>query len=138
MAEQGIRIEAALNALGVSAEVPIGVSAAILIGGRNDMLTSQKLGAWWEVRDPDGVLVDSYFDWATFSTPAGQEHGFVGNQFLIDKPGNWTIEVRLMMNVADPVVADSYDGLLCVVSEVYAGSIVRKELDYDGVRVPFP
>jgi len=123
---------------GIGADVPIAVSAAILIGGTNDMPTNQKMGASWEVRDPDGVLRDSYSDWEMFSTGPGLEQGFVGNRFSIDKPGNWTIEVQLLMNPTDPVVVDTYDGLLCVVTEGFAGSITRKELDYDAVRVPFP
>ncbi|MBA7706385.1 hypothetical protein ES703_115238 [subsurface metagenome] len=123
---------------GIGASVPIGVSAAILIGGTNDMATSQKLGASWEVKDPDGQVVDSYFDWAFFHTPPGQDHGFVGNRFSIDKPGNWTIVVQLLMNPDGPVVVDTYAGLLCVVTEEFAGRITRKELDYDAVRVPFP
>ena len=124
--------------VGIGAGVPIGVSAAILIGGTNDMTTNQKMGARWEVRDPDGQVVDSYEDWEMFWTGPGLEQGFVGNQFRIDKPGSWSIVVELLMNPTDPVVVDSYVGLLCVVTEVFAGRITRKELDYDAVRVPFP
>ncbi|GAH88266.1 unnamed protein product, partial [marine sediment metagenome] len=38
-------------------------------------------------------------------------------------------------------IVDRYIGDLCTVEAVveeYAGSISRKELDYDAVRVPFP
>ena len=99
--------------LAIGAGVPIGVSAAILIGGTNDMTIAQKMGARWEVRDPDGVVVDSYYDWAWFHTPAGQDHGFVGNQFNLDKLGTYTVKVDLLMNPDDPVVVDSYEGDLC-------------------------
>ena len=125
--------------LSIGASVPLGVSAAILIGGTNDTTTAEQMGARWEVRDPDGEVVDSYYDWEMWPyTSPGAEHGFVGNQFAIDKTGNWTISVELLMNRDDPVVVDTYDGLLCVVTSVFAGRITRKELDYDAVRVPIP
>ena len=131
-------IQIGSDIVGIGAAVPIGVSAAILIGGTNDMATNQKMGAKWDVIDPDDEIVDSYLDWEMFSTGPGLEQGFVGNRFIIDKPGVWNILVQLLMNPADPVVVDSYVGILCVVTEVFAGRITRKELDYDAVRVPFP
>ena len=111
----GIRVGS--EELGIGAGVPSGVSAAVLIGGTNDMTIAQKMGARWEVRDPDGIVVDSYFDWEMFSTPPGQEHGFVGNQFSLDKLGTYTVRAELLMNPDDPVTVDSYDGALCVVIE---------------------
>ncbi|MBA7628888.1 hypothetical protein ES703_36385 [subsurface metagenome] len=134
----GLGIQVGSEVLGIGAGVPIGVSAAILIGGTNDMATNQKMGARWEVRDPDGIVVDSYEDWEMYWTGPGLEQGFVGNQFILDKPGTWNIVVELLMNLAAPVIVDTYDGLLCVITEVFAGRITRKELDYDAVRVPFP
>jgi len=107
----GLRVGS--DIVGIGAGVPIGVSAAILIGGINDMTIAQKLGARWEVTDPDGQVVDSYYDWAVFLTPPGQEHGFVGNQFILDKLGTYTVKADLLMNPDDPVVVDSYDGDLC-------------------------
>ncbi len=133
----GIRVGS--NMVGIGAGVPFGVSAAVLIGGTNDMATAQKMGARWQVTDPDGVVVDSYEDWEMFSTGPGLEHGFVGNQFIIDKPGNWNIVVELLMNLAAPVVVANYAGLLCAVAaEAFLGRITRMELDYDATRVPFP
>jgi len=138
MSLEGVAVRVGRDVVGIGAGVPIGVSAAVLIGGTNDMATNQKMGCRWEVTDPDGQLADSYEDWEAFWTGPGLEHGFVGNQFSIDKPGNWNIIVELLMNPDAPVIVDSYVGLLCVVTEVFAGSITRKELDYDAVRVPFP
>jgi len=109
-------IQVGSDIVGIGAGVPSGVSAAILIGGINDMTIAQKLGASWEVKDPDGQAVDSYFDWAVFHTPAGQEHGFVGNRFILDKLGTYTVEAELLMNPDDPVVVDSYEGDLCTVT----------------------
>ncbi|MBA7628889.1 hypothetical protein ES703_36386 [subsurface metagenome] len=102
--------------LGIGAGVPIGVSAAILIGGTNDMTTNQKMGARWEVRGPDGIVVDSYEDWELLWTGPGLEQGFVGNQFSLNKLGTYTVKADLLMNLAAPVVVDSYDGDLCVVT----------------------
>jgi len=36
------------------------------------------------------------------------------------------------------VVVDRYEGDLCVVTEEYAGSITKKELEYDNVRGSIP
>ena len=111
----GIRVGS--DKLGIGADVPSGVSAAVLIGGTNDMTIDQKMGARWQVRDPDGVVVDSYFDWEMFWTGPGLEQGFVGNQFILEKPGTYTVKADLLMNPDDPVTVDSYDGDLCVVTE---------------------
>jgi len=102
--------------VGIGAAVPIRVSAAVLIGGTNDMTTDQKMGARWEVRDPDGVVVDTYFDWEMFWTGPGLEQGFVGNHFILDKVGTYTLKADLLMNLDDPVAVDSYDGDLCTVT----------------------
>jgi len=103
--------------LGIGASVPSGVSAAILIGGTNDMTTNQKMGARWEVTDPDGVVVDSYEDWERFWTGPGLEHVFVGNQFDLDKLGTYMVKADLLMNPGGPVTVDSYDDVLCIVTE---------------------
>ncbi|GAI59998.1 unnamed protein product, partial [marine sediment metagenome] len=42
------------------------------------------------------------------------------------------------MNSASPVMVDSYDGVLCRVIEEYAGTIIKKELEYDSVRGDIP
>ncbi|GAI65718.1 unnamed protein product, partial [marine sediment metagenome] len=103
--------------LAIGASVPIGVSAAVLIGGTNDMTTTQQMGARWEVKDPDGVVVDSYEDWEIWPyTGPGAEHGFVGNRFDLNKLGTYTVKADLLMNPDDPVTVDSYDGDLCVVT----------------------
>ena len=111
----GIRVGS--EDLGIGAGVPSGVSAAILIGGTNDMSIDQKMGCRWEVTDPDGVVADSYEDWEMFWTGPGLEQGFVGNQFILDKLGTYTVKAELLMNPDDPVTVDSYDGALCVVTE---------------------
>ncbi|GAI98061.1 unnamed protein product, partial [marine sediment metagenome] len=36
------------------------------------------------------------------------------------------------------VVVDRYEGLLCRVTEEYAGTITKKELEYDSVRGNIP
>ncbi|GAH22056.1 unnamed protein product, partial [marine sediment metagenome] len=55
------------------------------------------------------------------------------------KPGTWAIAISLSMNLASPVIVDSYAGVLCVVeAEAFAGHISQKELEYDSVRGTIP
>ena len=96
-----------------ASDVPIS-SGSVLIWGRNDTSTTQQMGISWKVRDPDGAIVDSYDAWEMWPyCPPGDEHGFVGNRFDIDKEGVYTLEVDLLMNYGDPVIVDSYIGTLC-------------------------
>ncbi|GAJ11416.1 unnamed protein product, partial [marine sediment metagenome] len=44
----------------------------------------------------------------------------------------------LFMNSDSPVMVDSYDGVLCRVTEEYAGTIIKKELEYDETRGDIP
>ncbi|GAH91967.1 unnamed protein product, partial [marine sediment metagenome] len=59
-------------------------------------------------------------------------------RFDINKPGDWTISIGLFMNIESPVMVDSYDGVLCRVTEEYAGKIIKMELEYDSVRGDIP
>jgi len=125
--------------LAMSSSVPIGTRGLVHVWGRNDMGTTQQMGILWEVRDPDGVLVERYSDWEMWPyTSPGTEHEFIGGRFDIDKTGNWTISIDLLMNPDSPVVVDSYDGVLCSVTEEFAGTITRKELEYDSARGNIP
>jgi len=106
------------------------------------MATTQCMGISWTVRDPDGYVVENYSDWEFWPyTGPGVEHEFKGDRFNINKLGNWTIIVNLHMNPDAPVVVDTYSGLLCVVEEVveeFAGTITKKEREYDSVRGNIP
>jgi len=95
--------------------VPQGKRGLVHIWGRNDMTTSQKLGISWVVRDPTGVIVESYSDWQAFSATPGGTHEFIGGRFDLNKTGNWTIAIGLFMNPASPVQVASYSGVLCTV-----------------------
>ncbi|GAI96878.1 unnamed protein product [marine sediment metagenome] len=132
-----------INMLGVGASVPLGASAIVTVWGRNDMSTQQQLGMRWEIRDPDGLLIEQYpgggaIDWEYGYTGPGDEQDFIGGRFDINKSGDWTIAVELVMNPDNPFVVDTYDGLLCRVTEEFAGTITRKELKYDNVVGPIP
>lgn len=129
-------------AVGIGARVPLGTSAIVTIWGRNDMSIRQQLGMRWEVRDPDHNLIEQYpgggaIDWEWGYTGPGDEQDFIGGRFDINKPGDWTIAVELVMNPDSPVIVDTYDGLLCRVEE-FAGTISRKELTYDSVVGDIP
>ena len=95
--------------------VPQGKRGLVHIWGRNDMTTSQKLGISWVVRDPTGVIVESYSDWQSGSASPGATHEFIGGRFDINKTGTWTIAIGLFMNPASPVQVASYSGVLCTV-----------------------
>ena len=123
--------------LAAGASVPLGQRGLVHIWGKNDMATNQVMIISWVVKDPTGLTVESYSDDAG-TIGAGQDHEFIGGRFDITKTGNWTIAIGLFMNRDDPVLIDSYDGVLCSVTDEYAGSIVKKELEYDSVRGTIP
>ena len=124
--------------LAVGASVPIATRGLVHVRGQNDMATNQKLGVHWIVQDPDGLVVEDYEDWEFGTTGPGDDHEFIGGRFDIDKPGDWTIAISLSMNPDSPVTVDSYAGVLCRVTEEYAGTIIKKELEYDSVRGDIP
>jgi len=96
--------------------VPQDKRGLVHIWGRNDMATSQKLGISWIVRDPDGIVVEAYSDWQTFSATPGGTHEFIGGRFDLNKTGIWTIAIALSMNPVSPVMVASYVGVLCTVA----------------------
>ena len=124
--------------LAVGASVPIATRGLVHVWGRNDMATNQKLGVHWIVKDPDGLVVEDYEHWELWSTGPGDDHEFIGDRFDIDKTGDWTIAIGLSMNPDSPINVDIYNGVLCRVTEEYAGTIIKKELEYDSVRGDIP
>jgi len=102
------------------------------------MGTDQKLGIAWTIADPDGAIVEQYSRWEAWATAPGGEQTFIGGRFNINKPGTWRIRIDLIMNLDSPVVVDTYDGVLCVVTEEFAGTITKKELKYDSVVGDIP
>lgn len=122
--------------------VPIGVRGLVHVVGRNDSNIPQEMGCTWVVKDPDKLIVETHTDdWAGWPAPTdvnpGATHEFIGGRFDINKAGTWTITIGLFMNSASPVQVDSYSGILCVV-EALAGTIVKKELEYDETRGDIP
>jgi len=96
--------------------IPIGAESKVYVGGRNDMDTPQKMGISWVIKDPDGIVPANgeYSYWEVWPHPSPSEtHRFVGPTFNLDKVGAWTIVVGLFMNPEDPVMVDSYSGVLC-------------------------
>ncbi|GAI35669.1 unnamed protein product [marine sediment metagenome] len=134
-----IGLESLLTNFAIGASVPIGTRGLVHIWGRNDMSSAQQMGISWVVKDPDGLVVEEYSDWEAWPySGAGVEHEFIGGRFNLDKPGTYTINVGLLMNPDSPVYVDTYYGDLCVVTEEYAGTITKKELEYDSVRGDIP
>jgi len=105
------------------------------------MAIPQEMGIRWVIKDPAGNVIEDYEDWAGWPAPTdvnpGDTHEFIGDRFDINKAGTWTMEIGLFMNSASPVQIDSYSGVLCVV-EALAGTIVKKELEYDETRGDIP
>jgi len=97
--------------------IPQNESALVHVWGRNDTDATQALGIRWLVYDPDGALVEDYWDWSYGHGP-GDDHEFIGGRFNLDKPGNYTIYITLSMNPAAPEIVDSYYGTLCTVAAV--------------------
>jgi len=96
--------------------VPQDKSGIVSIWGRNDMTSNQKMGIWWQVKDPDGVVVEEYSRWEAYWTEPGNAQEFIGGRFDLDKAGTYTIDVELFMNPDDQVCVDDYHGTLCTVA----------------------
>lgn len=91
-------------------------SGIVRIWGENDMATTQRLGIWWQVKDPDGIVVEEYAHWQpTPYTLSGAAKQFSHGNITFSKVGTYTIAVQLFMNYADQVVVDDYYGDLCTV-----------------------
>ncbi len=99
--------------------VPQNERGLVHIWGRNDMISTQRMGISWVVKDPDGIVVEEYSTWEAWPyTSPGSSHEFIGGRFDLDKAGTYTINVGLLMNPDDPVYVDTYYGALCTVAAV--------------------
>ncbi len=97
--------------------IPQGERGLVHIWGRNDMTTTQRMGIYWIVRDPDGITVEEHSEWEGWPyTGPGGEHHFIGGRFNLDKPGTYTINIALSMNPDVPEIVDTYYGTLCTVA----------------------
>lgn len=106
-----------ISSLPLSSSVPIGQRGLVHIWGRNDTSETQRMGISWVVKDPTGSIVEEYSAWEFWPyTGPGVEHEFIGDRFDLHKGGTYTLEVNLLMNPDNPIVVDSYDGDLCMVT----------------------
>jgi len=96
--------------------VPADKRGLVHIWGRNDMNSNQKMGIWWQVKDPDGIVVEEYARWEAYWTGPGNAQEFIGGRFDLDKAGTYTIDVELFMNPDDQGCVDDYHGNLCTVA----------------------
>jgi len=121
--------------------IPQGQRGIIHVWGRNDMASNQKMGIYWLVADPEGYVAQEYGPyWEMFWTGPGNEQGFLSSRFNLDKVGRYTIRLELLMNPDNPEIVDQYIGDLCTVApaEEFAGTISKKELEYDHVKSSIP
>jgi len=115
ISKKELEYDEARGAIPVS-NVPQGERGLIHIWGRNDMSSNQKMGISWQVKDPDGVVVEEYSRWEAFWTGPGNAQEFIGGRFSLDKVGIYRINIALSMNPSDPVIVDTYYGTLCTVA----------------------
>lgn len=120
-----------------AASLEIGKRGKVHIWARNDSDSSQKFKVEWTIHDPDGMVVEDYEDWEVGGTSPGDIHKFRGDDYPYNKPGTYTINVRLYQNEDNPTLVDSYYGTLCTIAPL-AGSIVKKELQYNGDQKRIP
>ena len=88
------------------------------VTARNDMTTSQYIGIYWFIADPDGMIAEEYTDWKFGTLGPGQTHEFIGDRFTFTKVGKYTTWIDLLMGSQEnPVVIYSarYIGELCTV-----------------------
>ncbi len=85
---------------------------------RNDMTTSQAIGIYWFIHDPDAMIVEEYTDWKWGTLGPGQTHEFIGGRFTFSKIGRYGTWVDLLMgSQSNPVVIYSarYIGTLATI-----------------------
>lgn len=76
----------------------VGQEALVHIYGHYDAPSARQMSIRWTVKDPAGMVKETYYDADTWPyTPPCEEHHFVGNRFDLDKPGNWTIKAELLI-----------------------------------------
>lgn len=124
----------------IPTSIPLGTKGRVSIYTSNDENTPQKLGMHWEVRNPQGKVVQEYDVWTSFLIAPNGKRAFEGASILFDVPGTWTIWARLLMEPGDTIV-DVYQGTLCeVVGELeeFKGSIGAMALEADGYAVSVP
>ncbi|GAI71529.1 unnamed protein product [marine sediment metagenome] len=96
--------------------IPQGQRGLVHIWGRNDMASNQKMGIWWQVKDPGGKIVEEYAKWEVGWTGPGKAQEFIGGRFNFDKVGTYTIAIQLFMDLEAEAVVDDYYGNLCTVA----------------------
>ncbi|MBA7624297.1 hypothetical protein ES703_31704 [subsurface metagenome] len=100
-------------------DIPQDDRGLVHITGRNDTSKAQRMGIHWQVKDPNGVTKEDYYAWEFWPyTGAGSTHEFIGGRFNLNKVGNYSFSVELLMNYDNPEIVDSYSGLLCRVVAV--------------------
>jgi len=115
------------------AAVPKDKRGLFHVVGRNDMSTSQPIGIYWFIADPDGMIAEEYSDWKFGTLGPGETHEFIGGRFTFSKLGKYTTWVDLLMgSQSNPVVIYSarYIGELCTVIPAEAVINLFQILDY--------
>lgn len=81
----------------IPAEALLGEDGQVHIWGTSDMPVSKIMRCRWEIRDPDGHLVQTYERKTMFGVGAYGTEEFVGPKFDLDKAGAYTIDIELLL-----------------------------------------
>jgi len=110
--------------------IPVDTSGVIGVRGRNDMVTAERIGVHWILRDPTGAIAEEYEAWGQTRDGAGAERSFGGGDILFDMLGTWTISIEMLMNPDSPEIVDDFNGdILCAAEEgLFSGSIEDRRL----------
>jgi hypothetical protein len=116
--------------------VPQNKRGLVHVWGRNDMTTTQRMGIWWEVKNPAGMVVETYSTWEAYPyTSPGGTHEFIGGRFDLNKVGTYRIDVALYMNPDSPTIVATYNGTLCTVVAAVPEAEVSQFQIVDYVKV---
>lgn len=105
-----------------SSDIPAGKiptsQGKIFASIRNDIIYPEVIGLHWEVKDPAGVVLETFDFMSPEVVSPGQSWPLMSLDWLqLTKVGKYTIDIEMFMTV-DRIVVDSYSGELCTVGEI--------------------
>lgn len=121
-------------------DLPVGIDGGhkvlAVVYWKNDGSEAVVFTTTLELVDPDGVVRASYTD--TRPLDPGQGNGCQTPDVTLDKEGTWKIYAALEAS-GTLLSEETWDAIQAGVSPTgFQGTITRKELDYDAVRLPVP
>jgi len=136
--------------LAIGSEVVSGTALTAIITAKNTSAISLEMGVYWQLLDPSSTGpysgVRQHYSSPALQAGAGESPVFYGPApITVDMEGVWFIYIELygrVLGTQQWQLLQDIAVILCQVAVAVppplAGTITRKELDYDAVRVPFP